>query len=82
MREREDSVLVLWAGGPERPVAWLLAAQQLEATFQRLWASLSVTVSASDSRVDRYLAIHVGAPYPVLPADSRLPFILSAAPGA
>ncbi len=78
-RDRAPPILALWAGGPDRQVAWLATPSDLESSLGPLWTAQRLSVAIFDT--DGQLLVgsqHAGA-VALNPGETRLPFILSVA---
>ncbi|HYL35609.1 MAG TPA: HAMP domain-containing sensor histidine kinase [Bryobacteraceae bacterium] len=78
-RDGTIPVLALWAGGPDRPVAKLVAPSELESWLERLSGSqrLAVSIYDGDGRIFTG-SQHAGA-VALNPSETRLPFTLNVA---
>jgi signal transduction histidine kinase len=75
-------VLAVWTGGPEHPVAWFATPEELEASLAPLWHARQLTVSLSDTDGQPLLGRQPPDAVALNPAQTRLPFLLSAAASA
>jgi signal transduction histidine kinase len=73
------SLLAIWTGGTDRPVAWLSTSDELEAFLKPVWPSHSFTVAAHDPEGRRLFGEDVAGGVTLVPALTRLPFVLSVA---
>jgi signal transduction histidine kinase len=79
LRDDEQAVLALWSGGPDRPVAWLATAGELEAALRPLWTPYGLAVSGYDGDGQLLFGEARAGGVSLMPGDTRLPFILSVA---
>ena len=73
-------VLVLWSGGPERPSAWLATPADLEASLGPLWKAQHLAAALYDMDGQPLLGAKPAGAVALTPGETRLPFVLSAAP--
>jgi len=73
-------VLAVWAGGPERPAAWLATPGELAASLSSLWTGQHLTVSLYDTDGQAFLGPQRAGAVALTPGETRFPFVLSVAP--
>ena len=78
LRAAAMPVLCVWAGGPRQPVIWLATAPEMEKTFGALWQRQHLAVSVADTDGQPVLGKHRPGAVSLGPAQTHLPFILSA----
>jgi two-component system, OmpR family, phosphate regulon sensor histidine kinase PhoR len=74
--------LVVWAGGPARPAAWIATPAELEASLGPLWTGQHLAVSIYDTDGQAFLGPQRQGAVSLTPGETRFPFVLSVASGA
>ena len=79
LRAAGELVLAVWAGAPERPVAWIGTRAELEELLGPLWRAQKLAVSLADMDGQIFLGRALPGAVALNAAQTHLPFILSAA---
>lgn len=80
LRDEGTPVLAMWAGGPDRPVAWLATAGELDASLRPLWAAEGLAVSLHDTDGQPVVGEVTSGGFSLTPGETRLPFVLTVGP--
>ena len=78
LRTPGASVLAVWTGGTDHPVAWLATPAELEASLSPLCQAQHLAVSLSDTDGQPLLGAQLPGAVALNPAQTRLPFLLTA----
>jgi signal transduction histidine kinase len=72
-----EPVLAVWAGGPDRPVAWFATSSDLDAAFGPLATASALRIAGHDATGHLLFGDTEAGAVSLMPSDTRLPFALS-----
>ena len=79
LRQVDAAVLVVWAGGPNHPKAWITAVGEFVGSIRASWADQQLAVSLYDIDGQRLFGEARQESVSLTPGQTRLPFIMSVA---